>query len=65
MGARLAGLVEIIRRAKGPFFLARLALRLPFPLMRAASVDDAHAPELIAACRELGFDPSNEALETG
>ena len=57
MGARLLAMVETIRRAKGPFFVARLALRLRFSLDRAEALDDNMVTELVTVSRELGFDP--------
>lgn len=57
MGVELGHLVDLVRRTKGPFFLARLALRVRFPLERAETLDDALVDQLVDACRALGFDP--------
>jgi hypothetical protein len=61
MGERIQRLVDQIRRAKGPFFVARLNLRVYFPL------DDPNAPDkeehilaLIEVSRSLGYDPHEE-----
>jgi hypothetical protein len=66
VGSRLNALVEKIRVARGPFFLARVGLRLRFPLTRADLPDDEERlRELVAACRELGYDPGETPPETG
>jgi hypothetical protein len=59
VGSRLNLLIEKIRVAKGPFFVARLGLRVKFTLSRPDLPDnEAHERELLDACRALGFDPS-------
>jgi hypothetical protein len=54
---RLSALIDQIRQEKGPFFVARVALRVNFPFNKA---DLAFSPEqekqVFDACRELGFD---------
>jgi hypothetical protein len=58
MGARINQLVDRIRDAKGPFFVARLGLRVKFSLTKADVPDnDSNLNELVTASRELGFDP--------
>lgn len=64
MGARLNVLIDRIRDAKGPFFVARVALRIPFPLSKSDLPDGAEFErQVLDACRELGFDAS--ALHDG
>jgi hypothetical protein len=62
MGARIQRLVDAMRRAKGPFFVARVNLKVFFPL------DDPDAPDseeniraLLEVSRSLGYDPGDEA----
>lgn len=64
MGTRLNALVERIRNAKGPFFVARVGLRVKFSLNNA-DLDDSetHQKQLIEACRSLGFDPLDPSLD--
>jgi hypothetical protein len=58
MGARISRLVERIRGDKGPFFIARLCLRMDFPIDDVTVPDDPSKEQaLIKACRELGYDP--------
>lgn len=57
MAERLDHLVERVRAAKGPFFVARVALRLSFPLGKGEALDTPEREEeLMRACRELGFE---------
>lgn len=59
MGARLTALVDRIREAKGPFFVARLNLRVSFPLARPDLPDSSeYEEEILDVCRSLGFDAS-------
>jgi hypothetical protein len=55
---RTTVLVRRIRAAKGPFFLARVALQTGLPLtdpdLRCAESD---VKKIVEACRELGYDP--------
>lgn len=57
MGLRLTRLVDTIRADMGPFFVARVALRVNFRLDERAPDDDASEEALVDACRELGYDP--------
>jgi hypothetical protein len=57
MGVELLSLIDRIRAAKGPFFVARLSLRVTFNLNRADLPDsDERRQELLLACRSLGYD---------
>jgi hypothetical protein len=57
MGRRLDRLIESIRDEKGPFFMARLCLRLNFSIGPGETPDsDACEDELLDACRDLGYD---------
>jgi hypothetical protein len=57
MGARISRLVERIRGEKGPFFIARLCLRMDFAIDDVNMPDDpAKEQAIAAACRELGYD---------
>lgn len=58
MTMELAGIVETVRRMKGPFFLARVALRVQFSFDHAEGLDEAHTRHFVDVCRELGFDPT-------
>jgi hypothetical protein len=62
LGVKLAALLEKIRRERGPFLVARLALRVRFPLSAPAQLPDGgeEERELLAACRALGYDPTTE-----
>jgi hypothetical protein len=58
VGYRLITLLDRIREAKGPFFVARLSLRVKAPITKPDAPDDErHNDELVRACRELGYDP--------
>jgi hypothetical protein len=58
MGRRIEVLVDRIREAKGPFFLARLCLRVSFSFEPGQTADTPERErELVDACRALGFDP--------
>ena len=57
MGKRIDKLIDDIRAAKGPFFVARLNLRLSFPVHQASLPDrPEHEQEIIARCQELGYE---------
>lgn len=59
MGRRLDGLITAIREEKGPFFMARLCLRLSFSLNPGEAADSPERErELILACRALGYEPN-------
>jgi hypothetical protein len=50
-------LVDRISAARGPFFVARLGLRLQFLIEREAnSQREEHLQAIISVCYELGFD---------
>lgn len=62
MGKHIDTLVDRIRAARGPFFVARLGLRLSFPLAGRNVPDTAeNIRAILQACSELGFDASNLA----
>jgi hypothetical protein len=55
---RVDALLDRIRDARGPFFVARIHLRVKFPFGKDDVVDSPDAErQIIDACRELGFDP--------
>jgi hypothetical protein len=58
MGVKLAALLQRIRAARGPFFVARLHMRLDLPPEGAD--DEEYIRELLAASRKLGYDPLPE-----
>jgi hypothetical protein len=61
MGERIQRLVDSIRRAKGPFFVARLNLRVYFPLDDPNAPDkEEHISALLEVSRSLGYDPPEE-----
>jgi len=56
MGRKLDQLVQFIRQEKGPFFMARLCLRLDFDLNPGAVADsEQREHELVEACKGLGY----------
>jgi len=58
MGVKLDNLIGQIRDARGPFFMARLCLRLEFSLEPGETPDsETRERTLIDACRALGYDP--------
>jgi hypothetical protein len=58
MGLRMNQLIDRISDAKGPFFVARLGLRVKFSLTKPDTPDsESNVNDLITASRELGFDP--------
>jgi hypothetical protein len=58
MGVKLDNLITQIRDARGPFFMARLCLRLEFSLEPGETPDsDTRERALLDACRALGYDP--------
>lgn len=58
MGSRLDALIDRIRDAKGPFFVARIHLRVKFPLDGEVADTFEYEDEVIRACKSLGFDAS-------
>jgi hypothetical protein len=58
MGAKVSDLVQQIRADKGPFFMARLCLRVDFALDETTPDSPNTERTIIAACKELGYDPS-------
>ncbi len=59
MGRRLDGLIAAIREEKGPFFMARLCLRLSFSVNPGDVPDSPERErELVTACRALGYEPN-------
>jgi hypothetical protein len=63
VGVRLNTLIDQIRSAKGPFFVARIGLRVKFSLNNTDLPDsDAYEKQLLEASRALGFDPLDPAL---
>jgi hypothetical protein len=64
MGRRIDSLVETVRREKGPFFIARLCLRLEFDIAPGVVPDsDERERHLIEACRMLGYDMEAQQME--
>jgi hypothetical protein len=62
MGRKLDQLVQYIRDEKGPFFMARLCLRLDFDLNPGAVADsEQREAELLSACRGLGYELNRDA----
>jgi len=63
MGRKLDQLILFVREEKGPFFMARLCLRLDFDLSPGAVAD---SPEretaIIEACKGLGYEVNPERL---
>ena len=58
MKSDIEGVLEKIRDAKGPFFLARLNLRVRFPLPgKEPENPAAFMRTVVEACREMGYDP--------
>jgi len=63
MGRKLDQLVSFIRQEKGPFFMARLCLRLDFDLNPGAAADSEQREEqLMEACKGLGYDINRERV---
>jgi hypothetical protein len=57
MGERIQRLIDSIRRAKGPFFVARLNLRVHFALDDPNAPDkEEHIATLLEVSRALGYD---------
>jgi hypothetical protein len=57
MGRRLDRLFEKIRSEKGPFFMARLCLRLDFPVTPGKTPEgETYEREVIEGCKALGYD---------
>jgi hypothetical protein len=63
MGARLSDLIHQIRADKGPFFMARLCLRVDFALDDTTPDTPATERIVVAACKELGYDPQAPRAE--
>ena len=62
MGERIDSIVERVRLEKGAFFVARVALRLGFPLGKGETRDTPeHEQQLVDACVALGYDPESIA----
>ncbi len=55
MGIRISRLVDRIRADRGPFFVARLCLRIPHRIDENAADDPATEQAIVEACRELGY----------
>jgi hypothetical protein len=63
MGRKLDQLVLSIRQEKGPFFMARLCLRVDFDLSPGATADsDEKEKQLVDACRGLGYLVNRERV---
>lgn len=61
MGQRLDQLIEAVREEKGPFFMARLCLRLDFDITPGVVQDSEEREQrLIDACRLLGYEVNPE-----
>ena len=57
MGRKLDQLIQFVREERGPFFMARLCLRLDFNLNPGAAADsDEREVALVEACHLLGYD---------
>jgi hypothetical protein len=57
MGQKLDQLVQLIREEKGPFFMARLCLRLDFDLNPGVTQDSVQRElQLVETCRGLGYE---------
>jgi hypothetical protein len=57
MGQKLDHLVQLIRQEKGPFFMARLCLRLDFDLNPGVTADSVQRElQLVEACHGLGYE---------
>jgi hypothetical protein len=59
VSSRLDQIIEQARATMGPFFVARLTLRVKFPLGGGAPDTDDNVRELVEACRALGFNPTS------
>jgi hypothetical protein len=57
VSSRLDQIIEQARATMGPFFVARLTLRVNFSLGGAPDTDE-NVKKLIEACRALGFNPT-------
>jgi hypothetical protein len=58
VGVRINTLINQIRSAKGPFFVARIGLRIKFSLNNTDLPDsEVYEKQLLDASRDLGFDP--------
>jgi len=57
MGRKIDQLTQLIRQEKGPFFMARLCLRVDFDLNPGATADsEQREQQLIEACKGLGYE---------
>lgn len=57
MGRKLDQLIQYIRQEKGPFFMARLCLRLDFDLNPGAAADsEQREQQIVEACKGLGYE---------
>jgi hypothetical protein len=58
-------LVDKISAARGPFFVARLGLRLQFLIEREAnSLSEEHLQAILDVCNELGYDAAPLVRDT-
>jgi hypothetical protein len=63
MGRKLDQLTQLIREEKGPFFMARLCLRVDFDLNPGATADtEQREQQLLEACKGLGYELNRERL---
>ena len=61
MGRKLDQLIQYIRQEKGPFFMARLCLRLDFDLNPGAAADrEQRGQQTVEACKGLGYELNHE-----
>ena len=61
MGRKLDQLITFIREEKGPFFMARLCLRLDFDLNPGGTADtEQRMVQLVEACKGLGYELNRE-----
>ena len=63
MGRKLDQLIQFVRDDKGPFFMARLCLRLDFDLNPGAVEDsDERQRAFVEACKGLGYELNPERI---
>ena len=65
MGVRIARLIDRIREEMGPFFVARLCLRINVRIDDKAPDSPEAEEAIVTACRELGYDCSTASLLEG
>jgi hypothetical protein len=64
MGQKLDQLTQLIREEKGPFFMARLCLRVDFDLNPGATPDsEQREQQLVEACKVLGYELNRDRLK--